>query len=78
MGADHVALDTAEPPNLRSRPKRKILTIIGGLLGLGWGTMTALFRAAWREKAEHATVVHELTRPLAADIARIRRRRDRP
>ncbi len=70
-------LDTAERPNLRSRPKRKILTIIGGLLGLGWGTMVSLFRVAWREKAAHATVVHELTRPIAADIARLRRRRER-
>jgi capsular polysaccharide biosynthesis protein len=70
-------LDTAVKPNLRSRPKRKILTIVGGLLGLGWGTMTALFRTAWREQAAHATVVQELTRPLAADLARLRRRRDR-
>jgi hypothetical protein len=71
-------LDTAKTPNLRSRPKRKIMTIIGGLLGLGWGTMTALFRTAWRERADHATVVHELTRPLADDLARLRRRRGRP
>jgi uncharacterized protein involved in exopolysaccharide biosynthesis len=70
-------LDTAQKPNLRSKPKRKIMTIVGGLLGLGWGTMTALFRTAWAERAAHATTVEELTRPLAADIARLRRRRDR-
>jgi tyrosine-protein kinase Etk/Wzc len=71
-------LDTADRPNLRSRPKRKIFTIVGGILGLGWGTMAALFRSAWREKAAHATTVHELTRPIAADFARLRRRRERP
>jgi uncharacterized protein involved in exopolysaccharide biosynthesis len=71
-------LDTAKKPNLRSRPKRKILTIVGGLLGLGWGALTSLFRAAWQERAEHATVVQELTRPIAADLARLRRRRGRP
>jgi uncharacterized protein involved in exopolysaccharide biosynthesis len=70
-------LDVAQKPNLRSKPKRKIMTIVGGLLGLGWGTMTALLRTAWAERAEHATVVEELTRPLAADFARLRRRRGR-
>ncbi|HEX6791312.1 MAG TPA: GNVR domain-containing protein [Candidatus Krumholzibacteria bacterium] len=71
-------LDTAEKPNLRSRPKRKIFTIVGGLLGVGWGAMTALVRTAWRERAEHTNVVRDLTQPLAADIQRIRRRRGQP
>jgi len=70
-------LDVAEKPNLRSRPKRKILTIIGGLLGLGWSSLTALFRTAWREQADHATVFRDLTRPIAADLERLRRRRKR-
>lgn len=70
-------LDAAEKPNLRSRPKRKILTIVGGLAGLGWGAMTALIRTAWRERADHTSAVRELAEPLAADIARLRRRRDR-
>jgi LPS O-antigen subunit length determinant protein (WzzB/FepE family) len=71
-------LDHAQKPNLRSRPKRKLLVIIGGLLGLGWSTVVALFRTAWREGHGHAHVIRELTRPLADDFARMRRRRKTP
>jgi len=70
-------LDHAQKPNLRSKPKRKILTIVGGLLGLGWASMLALFRTAWRDNLGHANVVRELTQPVAHDISRIRRRNDR-
>jgi uncharacterized protein involved in exopolysaccharide biosynthesis len=68
-------LDHAQKPNLRSRPKRKLLVLIGGLLGLGWSAAVALFRSAWWEDRGRATVVRELARPLADDLARMRRRR---
>jgi uncharacterized protein involved in exopolysaccharide biosynthesis len=70
-------LDHAQKPNLRSRPQRKILTIVGGLLGLGWASMLALFRTAWRDNLGHANMVRELTQPVAHDFSRIRRRNDR-
>jgi uncharacterized protein involved in exopolysaccharide biosynthesis len=68
-------LDRAEKPNLRSRPKRKLFAIVGGLIGLGWGSVLALFRTAWRENLGHASVVRELTEPVAGDLSRLRRRR---
>lgn len=71
-------LDKAQAPSLRSRPKRKILVIVGALLGLGWSSVVALFRTAWYEDRGHATVVRDLTRPLADDFARLRRRRKTP
>jgi uncharacterized protein involved in exopolysaccharide biosynthesis len=68
-------LDKAEKPNLRSRPKRKIFTLIGAALGLGWGSMVALVRTAWYQNMGHTTVMRELAEPLAGDFSRIRRRR---
>jgi len=71
-------LDAARTPNLSSRPKRKLLVVIGGMLGLGWSCVLALFRTAWHEDRGHAAVVRELTRPVADDLARLRRRRGQP
>jgi tyrosine-protein kinase Etk/Wzc len=67
-------LDHAVKPNLRFRPQRKMLALIGGLLGLGWSTMVALVRTAWRENLGHTTMVRELTEPVAGDFTRLRRR----
>ena len=71
-------LDPAQAPSMRSRPKRKMLVIVGALLGLGWSSVVALFRTAWNEDRGHATVMRDLTRPLADDFARLRRRRKTP
>jgi uncharacterized protein involved in exopolysaccharide biosynthesis len=71
-------LDKARTPNLRSRPKRKILVLVGGMLGVGWSTLLALFATAWREDRGQAGTVRELLRPLAGDVARLRRRKPRP
>jgi uncharacterized protein involved in exopolysaccharide biosynthesis len=68
-------LDPAVPPNLRSRPKRKLLLLVGVLLGLGWSTLVALFTTAWRENRGHAAALRELLRPLAGDFGRLRRRK---
>jgi uncharacterized protein involved in exopolysaccharide biosynthesis len=68
-------LDKAEKPNLRSRPKRKIFTLIGAALGLGWGSMVALVRTAWGQNMGHTSVMRQLGEPLAGDFARLRRRK---
>ncbi len=68
-------LDRAQTPNLRSRPKRKLLVIAGGLLGLGWSTMFALFTTAWREGGPRISRMRELLQPLRADVARRNARR---
>ena len=71
-------LDKARTPNIRSRPKRKILVVVGGLLGFGWSTLIALFTSAWREERPQTGVVRELLRPLSGDFERLRRRKPRP
>lgn len=70
-------LDRAKAPNLRSRPKRKLLTIVGGMLGIGWSAVFALFATAWRENSVRVNKVRELLRPVAGDIAQLRRRQQR-
>jgi uncharacterized protein involved in exopolysaccharide biosynthesis len=68
-------LDLAQKPNLRSRPKRKLLVVVGAMLGLGWSAVVALFATAWREDRGHTATVRELVQPLASDFARFRRRK---
>ncbi len=71
-------LDTAAPPSVRSRPKRKMLALVGVLLGVGWSSMVALFTAAWRENRGHVDVLRQLVAPIASDVARARGRVKRP
>ncbi|HET6349429.1 MAG TPA: GNVR domain-containing protein [Candidatus Krumholzibacteria bacterium] len=71
-------LDPAEKPSMRSRPKRKLMALVGGLIGLGWSSLVALFRTAWNENMGHTMAVRELTDPLARDFSRLRRRRKQP
>jgi hypothetical protein len=47
-------------------------------LGLGWSTMVALVRTAWRQNLGHTTVMRELTEPVAGDFSRLRRRHKEP
>lgn len=68
-------LDPAIPPNLRSRPKRKLLLLVGVLLGLGWSSLIALFATAWRENRGHTAALRELLRPVVGDFGRLRRRK---
>lgn len=71
-------LDKAQTPNLRSRPKRKILVLVGGMLGIGWSALIALFATAWREDRAPSGTIRELLRPVAGDFSRLRRRAHRP
>ena len=52
--------------------------IVGGLLGLGWSTVVALFRTAWSYNLSQTAVVRELATPVARDFSRLRRRRNQP
>lgn len=70
-------LDRAEVPNLRSRPKRKILVIVGGVVGAGWAGVIALFTTAWRENRERAAAWRDVFRPVVGDVSRLFRRRKR-
>ena len=71
-------LDRAEKPNIRFRPQRKVFALVGGLLGLGWSTVLALFRTAWSHNLSQTTMVRELATPVARDFSRLRRRRNQP
>jgi uncharacterized protein involved in exopolysaccharide biosynthesis len=69
-------MDRASAPNLRSRPKRKIMVIIGALAGLGWSVFLALFMGAWRQNRERSEEVSEILRPVRNDLDRIFRRKN--
>ncbi len=68
-------LDRAEPPNIRSRPRRKLLVLAGALFGLAWSAMLSLAVAAWRENRERSALVRDVLAPVAGDVSRIFRRR---
>ncbi|HEU4929777.1 MAG TPA: GNVR domain-containing protein [Candidatus Krumholzibacteria bacterium] len=71
-------LDPATPPNIRSRPKRKLLALAGLLVGTTASSLVALFVTAWRENRGNAVVLRRLLAPVAGDMAWVRRRRRRP
>ncbi len=68
-------LDRAQPPTLRSRPKRKLLVLIGAGVGLGWSVIIALFMTEWRANRGRSAAARDLLEPIASDFARIRRRK---
>ncbi|UCG51131.1 MAG: hypothetical protein JSW58_13155 [Candidatus Latescibacterota bacterium] len=68
-------LDRAKVPERRFRPKRKMIVAIGGVVGIGWGTLFALFVTAWREDKTRAGIVGDLLSPLASDFGRVFRRK---
>jgi len=67
-------MDRAAVPNMRSRPKRKMLVIIGAMVGLGWSSFLAIFVTAWRENKDRSRVLAVLE-PIVADLNKIFRRR---
>ncbi len=64
-------LDHAAVPELRSRPKRKILVIFGGIVGLGWSTLLVVFLALWREDRTRSSKIAELLGPIASDFKKV-------
>ena len=68
-------LDTAAPPTLRSRPKRKLFVLVGFLAGMAWSSCVAMFSTAWRENRGKSADVRRLLQPVTEDLIRVRRRR---
>ena len=64
-------LDRAAVPELRSRPKRKILVIFGGIVGLGWSTLLVVFLGVWREDKTRSDKIKELFGPITSDFKKI-------
>ena len=68
-------MDVASPPTLRSRPRRKLLVIIGAMVGLGWSAFLALLITAWRDNEGRSKIIDDVFAPLVADLSRLRRRK---
>jgi uncharacterized protein involved in exopolysaccharide biosynthesis len=68
-------MDKAAVPNLKSRPKRKVLVAVGTLVGLGWGAFLAVFITAWRENKDQSAVFTEVLNPVFADFSKVFRRK---
>jgi tyrosine-protein kinase Etk/Wzc len=67
-------LDSASPPELRSRPKRKRIVIIGGFLGVAWGGVIAIFSTFLSGGSSQADRLKELVSPVSHDLKRLFRR----
>jgi len=70
-------LDVAKAPELRSRPRRSMITVFGGIAGLGWGTLFAVFLSIWRQDKFKSHALVELFAPIAADAKALFRTRKR-
>ncbi len=67
-------LDAATPPELRSRPRRKRVVILGTLLGAAWAGLVVILSAAWSERRDKSMIA-EMFEPIAGDFRRFFRRR---
>ncbi len=68
-------LDEAVVPELRSRPKRKTLVLLGGILGLGWSSLLVVFVSAWRDGESRSGRMREVLGPLVDDFKRVFRKK---
>lgn len=68
-------LDRATPPELRSRPKRKQIVIIGGILGLAWASVFALFAAFFEQEESQTSEIRRLVDPMIQDARKLFRRK---
>jgi uncharacterized protein involved in exopolysaccharide biosynthesis len=68
-------MDRASVPNLRSRPRRKVMVVVGGIAGLGWSAFFAMFITAWRQNRGRSEVIDDIFTPLINDLSRLRRRK---
>ena len=67
-------LDWGEVPELRTRPKRKMIVLLGGVAGIAWGGLIALFVTAWREDKRRSGRLADLVAPLVSDVKRALRK----
>jgi uncharacterized protein involved in exopolysaccharide biosynthesis len=70
-------LDVAKVPEIRSRPKRTMIVVIGGVAGLGWSTLFAVFLSVWREEKFKGRALVELFAPIVSDVKALFRPRKR-
>jgi tyrosine-protein kinase Etk/Wzc len=70
-------LDVAKVPEMRTRPRRAMITVFGGVAGLGWSTLFAVFLSFWRRDKSRSHELADLFAPLASDLKAIFRRRKR-
>jgi tyrosine-protein kinase Etk/Wzc len=68
-------LDRANVPELRSRPKRKFLVIVGGLAGLGWSALLSVLVTLWRKEDKQRDTFKEVFGPVMDDLAKVFRRK---
>ncbi len=68
-------LDEAKVPELKSRPKRGIIAVAGGVAGVGWSSLLALWLAVWRDEKGRGAAVRAVIEPVLADFRRPFRRK---
>ena len=67
-------LDAAAVPETRSRPRRKMLVIIGAVIGVGWSSLLAIFLAFWRRENETNGMIRDLIAPIRSDVRKLLRK----
>ena len=70
-------LDVAKVPEVRVRPRRAMITVFGGIAGLGWSTLFAVFLSIWRREKLGSHALAQVFAPVVADakaLFRIRKR----
>ncbi len=70
-------LDAAAIPELRSRPRRALITLFGGIVGLGWSTLYALLVVGWRRDSSRFKSLTEVFNPVVSDLKRVFGRKKR-
>jgi tyrosine-protein kinase Etk/Wzc len=70
-------LDTAKVPEIRSRPKRAMIVVFGGVAGLAWSALLVVFVGYWRQDSSRVRVTTEILGPFVSDAKRLFRPRKR-
>ena len=68
-------LDVAAVPERKSRPHRKVLVLVGGILGIGWSSLWVVFLTTWRQESGQGAMARSVFKPLASDFERVFRRK---
>ncbi len=56
---------------MRSRPKRAMIMVFGGVAGLAWSTLFAVFITVWRQDSARVRATTDILGPFAADVKRL-------
>lgn len=68
-------LDRASVPEMKNRPKRAIIAAAGGVAGIVWASLIALFVSVWREEGERSQALRSVVQPVLSDLKNPFRRR---